>query len=291
MSEQPRTPMTPDPEMLAAYIDKRLTPEQRAAVEAQLASDPDSYGVLVESMKALDALAGEQRTIPFVAKKSQAIKRWTIAAGLLAAAAALLLVVVQPEWLPRLAGDRQDAQIKNLVAAAGDQRYLEGRLSGGFKYGPLASGDRGRQSPVALKLMAASAEAQNMAADSPKGLRVTGLAKLLVGDVDAGVAALEESVRRGPDASTLADLSAAYLSRSAMTFDEGDLRLALDAAQRALVITPDHPEALYNRALASEKLRMPEAIGFWEAVIAKTSEPGWRDDAQRRLSALRSHPQ
>ena len=57
MSSEPRAGMNLDPELLAAYIDQRLTPEQRAAVEAQLAKDPDSYAVLVESMKTVDALA------------------------------------------------------------------------------------------------------------------------------------------------------------------------------------------------------------------------------------------
>ena len=56
MSNEPKASGALDPEMLAAYIDKRLPPEARAAVEAKLAADPDSYELLVELIHAKEAL-------------------------------------------------------------------------------------------------------------------------------------------------------------------------------------------------------------------------------------------
>jgi tetratricopeptide (TPR) repeat protein len=295
MNNEPRAGMSLDAEMLAAYIDKRLTPEQRAVVEAQLASDPDSYAVLVETLKALDEVpdtrqAPQPSTAPAVPEQKP--RRWVIAAGVLAAAAAIVLVVlVQPDLLQRLRGERVDPQLQALVAAVGEERYLEGRLSGGFKFGPMRSVTRGAASDQNLSLMAASAAAQNAAADGARSLRVSGVARLLVGDTDGGITALEESARLEVSAATLADLSAGYLARAAANDDDRDLRRALDAAQRAVALAPDNSEALYNRALAAERLQMPEALGYWETAIANTPVPGWREEAQRRMSALRNRQQ
>lgn len=68
MSNEPKAGPGLDPELLAAYVDQRLSPEQRAAVEAQLAADPDSHAVLVETMKALDADAAKVPGVPEVPK-------------------------------------------------------------------------------------------------------------------------------------------------------------------------------------------------------------------------------
>ena len=81
------------------------------------------------------------RVIPFY-------KRRSVQAGigaLLATAAALLLVVrLQPAWWQQIAGgDDVDPRFAKLVAAVGEERYIEGRLTGGFKYGPLRSVTRG----------------------------------------------------------------------------------------------------------------------------------------------------
>jgi tetratricopeptide (TPR) repeat protein len=288
MSDEPKANMNLDPEMLAAYIDNRLTPEQRAEVEAQLARDPDSYAVLVESIKVLDEI--NVREAPRVPEQLM-VRRWGIVGSVVAAAAAVVLVLqLQPDWLNRLRGE--DPQIARLVAAVGEERYIEARLSGGFKYGPLRSGTRGAGVPSEqnLNLRAASANAMNQAANSAQGLRATGVAKLLTGDVDGAIAALEESVRRESSAAALSDLAAAYLARAKDSLLSSDSRLAFETATRALALDPDNAEALFNRALAAEYLRMTEAANLWEAVIVKTPPSGWRDEAQRRIDALRAKP-
>ncbi len=73
-----------DPETLAAYLDGRLSATERAAVEAKLASDDDSYELLVEVMRTQDALPEPQ---------VQSGRRWWWAAGAVAAAAAVVLAV------------------------------------------------------------------------------------------------------------------------------------------------------------------------------------------------------
>src|SRR5690348_532363 len=110
MSNEPRAGMSIDPEMLAAYIDKRLSPEQRAAVEAQLAADPDSYALLVETMKSVDALPADLKT------SRDSRRTWMVAGAVLAAAAAVALAIwMSPGMLRSLRGERVDPRFERLV--------------------------------------------------------------------------------------------------------------------------------------------------------------------------------
>src|SRR5690349_7031174 len=194
MNEQPRAGRSIDPEMLAAYIDKRLTPEQRAAVEAQLAADPESYELLVESMKALDAIEDQPAPIPMPVKKRTT---WIIAASALAAAAVIALVVwTQPDLLRRLRGG-SDPRIERLVASVGERRYVEGRLTGGFEFGPLLTASRGSElSEQNLALLAAAGELQRHAQEdaSAENLNAWGSAQLLLRDVDGAVVTLRSAL-------------------------------------------------------------------------------------------------
>src|SRR5262245_52612186 len=49
-----------EPETRAAYIDGRLSEAERAAVEAEIAADPENYEWLVNTIDALDAPAVEE---------------------------------------------------------------------------------------------------------------------------------------------------------------------------------------------------------------------------------------
>jgi predicted negative regulator of RcsB-dependent stress response len=292
MSEDPKPAMNLDPEMLAAYIDKRLTPEQRAAVEAQLASDPDSYAVLVESMKALDALEGEQRTVPFAAKKKPSLRRWTIAAGVLAVAAALILVVMQPQWLSRLRGGSADADVQRLVSAVGPERYLEARLTGGFQFGPLKSETRGAsdlaQQNLALLAAAGDLQKRVQADPSANNLHAFGVARLLMRDADGAIDTLESAVLAQPQSAVfLSDLAAAYLTRYQWTANPQDLPRALDTIERARNAGPVPIETLFTRALALELMHLDDmAIAAWREYLAQDSTSDWASEAKRRLDRL-----
>ncbi len=123
MSNEPKAGQGLDPELLAAYVDHRLSPEQRAEVEARLATDPDAYELLVETMRAQDALQAAPVVVPFAAQTgSSRTRRWVIAGGVLAAAAAIILAV----WIPRRGapdgGNAVEPRLQKLVAAVGNER-------------------------------------------------------------------------------------------------------------------------------------------------------------------------
>lgn len=299
MNNEPKAGPGIDPEMLAAYIDHRLTPEQRAVVEAQLAKDPEGYELLANTLKALDdetigvLEVAEPRqvpkspAVPFVPKAKRApMVRWAIAGGVLAAAAAIVLVVrVQPEWLQRLRGDDVDPMLARLVQAVGDERRIEPRLTGGFRHAPVLGVTRGGAITDNLALVAAAGELQQQAAVAPTfgNLHGWGVAAILVGRFDEGVVALEQASALAPsDARVLADLSGAYLARAQAMNRAEDLPRALAAADRALRIDDALLEARFNRALSLELLHLVDQADQAWRDYADRDPSAWGDEARRR---------
>jgi len=314
MSNEPKAGRAIDPEVLAAYIDKRLPPDERAAVEAQLARDPDSYELLVELIHAKEALKadkphGDVVTTPVARPEPQAAvvplvprprrtRGWAIAAGVLAAAAALVLVVrLQPELLQRLrGGEPVDPQLAKLVAAVGEERYVEARLTGGFKYGPLRQVTRGPGdlSQQNLALLAAAGELQKEAQAEPSAtsLHLWGVAQLLLGQAASSVQTLSAAADLAPASGDIqADLASALLVRSRSLSLPEDVPRALEILGRVLQTSPGHREALYNRALALESLGLrEEAQAAWTAYLQVDSDSDWAVFAKTRLRTLSVGP-
>jgi CHAT domain-containing protein len=299
MSNEPKAGMNLDPDMLAAYIDKRLSPEQRAEVEAQLARDPDSYAVLVETLKALEEVPEAQTKVPGVPGVPEVrvpgSRRWVIAGSLLAAAAAVVLVVrLQPDLLERLRGDRVDPRLERLVAAIGDERYFEARITGGFKHAPLAPTTRAPRelSQQNLALLAAAGELQKTAQQAPtaQNLHAWGVAQLLLGQLDGAIDVLSTAATQTDDRALLSDLAAAYVTRAQLSGRSEDWPQALSSASRAVEQSPRPiPEALFNRALSAESLNLRSAAEeYWNAYLTVETDPAWRAEATRHLDALKS---
>lgn len=322
MTNEPKAGKGLDPEMLAAYIDNRLPPEQRASVEAQLANDPDSYAVLVETMKALDegnvpdvrpapvtgvsptlasggnsslsteAPSAKVEALPGAAvlpMRPRGLKtRWVVAGTLLAAAAALAMVVwLQPEvWQRIRGGEPVDPLMAKLVEAVGEERYIEARLTGGFKYGPLVSPNRAAAglSQQNLQLLSAAGDVQKLHQSEPTAdsWHRWGLAQLLLRDNDEAIDSLERAANLGPTAAILSDLSAAYLARSPENGAE-DLGRALATSQRATQLNSSLAEAWFNRALVQGRMGLADgAEESWRRFLELETDPAWRAEADRQ---------
>jgi CHAT domain-containing protein len=221
-------------------------------------------------------------------------RRWLWAAAGVAAAAVLVLAVrAQPDWLLRWRNDAAtDSRLETLVAAVGNERTVEARLSGGFKYGVLSS-PASRAGDIAdrnLTLVAAAGELQRMAqADpQPSNLHAWGVAQLLLGRFDGAVIDLEEAAAAQPDnVALLGDLAGAYLARYTALERADDLPKALDAVSRAREIDAKRPEVLFTYALALQEMRLTDqAADAWRAYLEVDPTSGWADEARRRLAAL-----
>jgi CHAT domain-containing protein/tetratricopeptide (TPR) repeat protein len=293
MSNDPKAGPGIDAALLAAYLDQRLSPEQRAAVEAQLASDPESYELLVEAMKAQEGMADEAervvpRPLPFSPKPVHK-NRWRVVVSLVAAAATIAFAV---RILPELMLERSSTLTGDLVAAVGDERLIEARLTGGFQFGPLRPITRGpgSLSEQNLALLAASGALQRAAQEHPvpENLHAWGVAQVLLGDHDEAVRNLMDATRERPsEGSWFSDLSAAYLARARVLERAEDWPRALEAAERALQVNPNLPEALFNRALALESLQLDrQAEEAWRTYLEKDPDSQWATEAESHLSAL-----
>jgi tetratricopeptide (TPR) repeat protein len=139
-----------------------------------------------------------------------------------------------------------------------------------------------------VRIAAARLEKQAENRRTPKELGNLGVAYLLTDDVERAVPALENAAADVTmDARLLSDLSAAYLVRAARRNETADLVLARTAAEGALRIDGRLPEALFNRALALERLSLiDEARQAWQDYLTADHSSGWATEARRHLENL-----
>jgi CHAT domain-containing protein len=189
---------------------------------------------------------------------------------------------------------RPSTPFHDLVIAAGDvPRSVEGRLTGGFTYTPMAVPARAGSAPPSpgWRVLAAAARAQDAASADPSAanLHALGVAALSAGSHDIAVQALlDAAVANARSASIQSDLAAAYLARGVTPGHAIDLPRAVEAARRAITLGPRLLEPRFNYALALEHLHLPHEAGrAWDAYLARAGrESGWADEARRRRDAL-----
>ena len=300
--------MTDDPcERLNAYLDDELSPDERLAFEAHMAScDPCVAELprLLALMSVLDDAAevaagaksgaprlalvpGASQSIPVAAGEptgqpsdapsairppSRRRPRW-IAAGLIsaiAAAATIILVVIVPSGPPA------PPAVASLQDQLGPTRGIEPRLSypGADRYRPLdvARGARSNEA-ITIERMGQLEHAKDW-----HGVAV---AALLAGE-------RERATRFFAQAATTPQVDS---DRAALELTDGSqdaLERALDDVDRALKAEPNNPTALWNRALVLVGLNLPLAASREFDHVIALGEPGWADEARRRAAALRA---
>ncbi len=304
-----------DPETLAAYVDGLLPPDQRAKVDAEIAADPEHYEWLANTVGAVDddtiagaaedpsdaagrvprPKAGHNDTgtvLPFYRRRSVMGGAGVLLA---AAASALLLVQLQPQWWQRLRGPQADPKFAKLVAAVGDERYIEPRLTGGFEYGPVRQVMRGPNDvPVQnLQVLAAAEELQQAADTDPsaENLHAWGVAQLLLGDPDLAVATLTTALAKEADEAVAIDLAAAYLAGGTLSdtspVQDARARGRFAAALLAPAASARNPVAAFNYALALEQSGdIPAARRAWATALDLQVDPRWRHEVETRLQRL-----
>lgn len=271
-----------DIEEIAAYVDRTLSPARRAVLETHLLRCTDCRRVLADTADVVHA-----QPLPW--------RRPIIWASGGVAAVAMLVLAVQLTSGPHLPVQSGSTKINldSLVDAFANEstRPAEGRLSGGFAYAPAPAVTRGANGPErSPEVRQAVAELAIAARDSrsPDALAMLGVGQLANAEINEAIASLEEAARdNASDAPLQSDLSAAYLARGRRSGAEADLQLALAAADRALALTADLPEALFNRALALDALKRVQASTAWHAVIDREPGSPWADEAARHLQPAR----
>lgn len=278
----------PGPEILAAFVAGTLSGAELKMTEEHVNDCEDCQSTVGEAARASRGDYGDfAQLVPIAARRRdpQRTKRWLIA---LAAAAVIGIVYV---GVPR---DRsEDARVRELAEAMPrDHRYLEARLSGGFRWAPLRTVARSERAPLdagEMKVIGVAGELlEKTAGDlSSSGQHARALAHLLAGRATEADALLTKVADAKKEAAIWSDLAAARYTAGVRTDDPSYFAAALAAADEALRTDPQFPEALFNRALIIERLGLRhQARAAWERYLAVDRTSEWAREAQQHLNAL-----
>jgi CHAT domain-containing protein len=282
----------PGPDTLAAFAEGHLTGAAFDAVVAHLDTCDECTHEVALAMRALEEEKGEEKSEEKGEEKVGEIvvrpRRWM---PWLAAAAAAIAVVA---LIPALRSGFHRSPLERLVALAPRAaRSVEPRLTGGFAWSPYRGSERAsgtaNADPERMKLAGAAGElverAQHDAgAEAQHG---AGVALVLTQNLDEAMARLEAAARTAPSAQSWSDLAAA---RYAAASDLGRAALypqALAAADEALRLQENLPEARFNRALILERMGLTaESRAAWTRYLAIDPSSKWANEARAHLSEL-----
>jgi CHAT domain-containing protein len=307
-------PDCPHSESLAAYVDGHVEAAERLRIQSHLAGCDDCRFLIAQAIyrhgayeSQVDGPGGSQIPEPRVAAKTtrpqpvmaapspRRLMRWGVAAVLATAAALFVLVQVQPSWLRAGLTGGAERRLADLADAVGQERTVEARLTGGFRYSPMRATVRSGGSLAPLDNWPLYATAGRIREDvqqdpSPINVHALGVAHLLLGEYDEAVQALEDAIAEdATNGRFQADVSAAYLARARALERPDDLPRALGAAERAIAADPSALEPRFNRALALQALSLRDpARRAWEEYLSRDSTSGWAEEARRNLAALQT---
>jgi CHAT domain-containing protein/tetratricopeptide (TPR) repeat protein len=200
-------------------------------------------------------------------------------------------------WFParHLRDDDSDREIRDLVrAAAASSRLIGPRTSGGFASAPRASvrGDASPSPSIAspeLRLTVARLDQELARTRNARTLQRSGIARLVIGEVDHAAALLREAAALHPkDARIWSDLSAAHLVMAGLRPEvRGEqLARALDASSRAIALDPTSPDAWFTMALSAERVGLRgTARRSWSRFLETEDAEAWRQEGRQRLAA------
>lgn len=266
-------------EVLGAFAEGRLGAEERDAVTTHLdtcARCRDEVAMLADFV---DTESAPSRRIPV----------WLTAV----AAAIVLIIAATLAWrfVPR-PGVQPMAPLVAATAAL-DHREIEPRLHG-FGWAAYRGAVRSTEeerSPERLKLLGAAGDALQKAKANPSvdTQHAAGVASLLIADPAAAIAQLRAVAEQSQDATAWSDLAAAHYDLAVRLGRASQYPEALAAADRALKIDPNLPEALFNRALALERIGLiDDARAAWKRYLEIDGNSEWANEARHRLQALPS---
>lgn len=277
----------PTPEQLAAFVAGELDGDELMMVAEHLRTCEDCRLTVADAVW-IDRLSRnreESAREPIVRPR----RRWPW--WLAAAAAAIAgIAYFAPSYEPRSNGARA---LHELAEAAPHQgRALEPRVSGGFPWAPLRSALRGGSTALdaaQMKFVGAAGDVLQQTANdpSPEARHAAAVAHLVAGRAPQAAALLGTLAPASSDATVWNDLAAARYAAAVQLGQPSELARALAAADAALQLRPDLPEALFNRALIVERLGLrDQARAAWERYLASDPSSPWSTEARQHLREL-----
>jgi CHAT domain-containing protein/predicted Zn-dependent protease len=187
----------------------------------------------------------------------------------------------------------REPSVDQLIADAyTEQRPFELRIAGAA-YGPVRQERGGERSAFAEPAVLLRAEylikEQLAARPNDQGLLIaSGKVELLEGHYDEAIRTFGRMLDAQPDSpALLTDLATAYFQRAVATDRAVDYGQTIELLGQTLARKPDDPVALFNRAIALQKMyAYEEAIRDWQQYLRVDPRGDWADEARKRLSEL-----
>lgn len=264
--------LCPEPSVLGAFVEGRLDAAARAAVDRHLATCAECVGIVGDATRFLEEETDEVSDAEVEPPTKLPMR------AIAAIAAAVVCAVALTAWF---AASRRDPLTHlRSVAARVDTRPIEPRLAG-FAYKPPAT-PRGGPS---IEDDALLREAERVAGSAPAP-HARGVALLLVGRTAEALPLLRRAAAQAPnDASCWNDLAAAGLVAAGR--DTTHLRAAIAAADHAIALDPQSAAALFNRALAAERLGDDaNAAAFYRLALRLERDSAWSTETRQHLARV-----
>ncbi|HEV7684678.1 MAG TPA: hypothetical protein VGO68_21390, partial [Pyrinomonadaceae bacterium] len=275
------------------YTFGRLNDADAKSFRATLPANPErSFKLNLTRALREKALARELNTKaarPSLLDSLKAFFRQPMYAG--AFAVLLVAALISVVYFSRTSGADDLADLRSIYQQA---RPTETRISE-FGYAPLPQtrgapepGDRNRLRRIEINLMDATEKTPN--AQSHHAL---GVFRLTQQDYPDAITELKAAAALADqDARIHNDLGSAYFELAKTEAPEkklADLARSLDEFTRATALDSNLLEALFNRSLARQELRMPrEAKESWELYLQKDPSSPWADEARKNLDRIKT---
>jgi tetratricopeptide (TPR) repeat protein len=179
---------------------------------------------------------------------------------------------------------------KQLAQAFTEHRTMEIRWPGA-EWGPVSNilGDETLSKPLPLleaDEIIGRHEKQSQDAD---WIRVLAERKIIDGDVQAAITLLDGALRAHPDSVPLLQvLAIAYFQLGERSHGRQDYQKAAGILSEILRREPGNRVALFNRALAYERLNaLDQAEEDWKAFLSAERDEHWSGEAKKRSEELR----
>ncbi|HEV2837630.1 MAG TPA: CHAT domain-containing protein [Pyrinomonadaceae bacterium] len=280
-------------ELIDQYVQDSVSADERAKLEKRLLGNPRQRQKLAFA-RALDAeseVRGAEKAnvviLPSRRKKTLWDPSYYKIAAMLIAVVGLSIVL----WI--VLGRKSDVE-RGMIAlndAQGDERLVQSRISE-LKYAPVKT-LRGPQQGLANRqardyserLLLDAVRARNDAAS----YHALGRLYLAERNFTKAREQFQQALAKDPnDAQLQSDMGAALIELGESNAGER-LRLHAEALQylnRALELNPSLPEALFNRALIYQYMKLPEAKDAWRKYLEVDSTSPWAREAERNLKLL-----
>ena len=269
-----------------ALVDE-TTPDEEAWLASLRRARPEWRKNMAEMLRSSAGAKDSSREKKEDAPRWQALFSWprpafAVAGIALVLAGWLALRMLRPPSVEHL-----------LAQAYTEHRTLEVRIPGA-KYAPMrveraTGGSSLDKSPSLLKAEALIGENLRKNPNEPRWLQAKARADLLDGNYESAIKSLQRALEAQPDSPPLlTDLGSAYFVRAEARDRAIDYGNAIESLGKALAKSPDDPVALFNQALACERMFLyVQAVDDWEHYLRVDPQGDWAEDARKRLAALK----